>query len=294
MEAFPAYFPLSGRTVVIAGEGPGAEAKARLFVGAPARVVRLVGEAACEPGAYEGAVLAFVASEDEAFRTRASAAARAAGVLVNVADQPAMSDFYTPSVIDRGQVVAAIGTDGASPMLASMLRGDIEARVPAGAGKAAALFKRHQEAVRAAFSEQHERRAFLRAAMEGDAVSAAMSGDAVRADALFLQALAKGLAALGAVRVIDGRGPAEDLTLKAARVLSSADILVVDPACDPKVVELARRDAERIEAGSERWADLAAKGLSVVVLAAGDGSSQVEAARSAGAVAELIFSGRGA
>lgn len=109
MEAFPAYFPLSGRTVVIAGEGPGAEAKARLFVGAPARIVRLTGEAACEPGAYEGVVLAFVASEDEAFRIRASAAARAAGVLVNVADQPAMSDFYTPSVIDRGQVVAAIG-----------------------------------------------------------------------------------------------------------------------------------------------------------------------------------------
>ena len=73
MVAFPAYFPLKGRRVVIAGEGPGADAKARLFEGAPAQVVRASGPPALEPSLYEGAVLAFVASDDADFRARAAA-----------------------------------------------------------------------------------------------------------------------------------------------------------------------------------------------------------------------------
>ncbi|HEX7759463.1 MAG TPA: siroheme synthase, partial [Caulobacteraceae bacterium] len=66
MDAFPAFFPLTGKRVVIAGEGEGADAKARLFEGSPAEVVRLTGEAAADPARYDGAALAFVAIADEA------------------------------------------------------------------------------------------------------------------------------------------------------------------------------------------------------------------------------------
>jgi precorrin-2 dehydrogenase/sirohydrochlorin ferrochelatase len=73
MDAFPAFFPLAGRTVVIAGAGEAAEAKARLFDGSPARIVRLEGATALDPEAYAGAALAFVASPDDAFAQGAAA-----------------------------------------------------------------------------------------------------------------------------------------------------------------------------------------------------------------------------
>ena len=119
MDAFPAFFPLSGRKVVIAGSGEPAEAKLRLLEGSPARIVHLRGDEAADPAAYAGAALAFVASTDDDFAQAAAAAARAAHVPVNVVDRPQLCDFTTPAVIDRGEVVAAIGTGGASPMLAT-------------------------------------------------------------------------------------------------------------------------------------------------------------------------------
>jgi precorrin-2 dehydrogenase / sirohydrochlorin ferrochelatase len=168
MDVFPAYFPLKGRRVVIAGEGEGAEAKARLFADAPAEIVRLNGEAALKAASYKGATLAFIAHADPAFLAQAAAAARKACVPVNVVDRPGLCDFNTPAVIDRGEVVAAVGTGGSAPLLASLLRADIEARVPEGAGWVAALLRKMQIEVRAAFPDLPARRAFLRRVIDGD------------------------------------------------------------------------------------------------------------------------------
>src|SRR5450432_3766099 len=110
METFPAYYPLKGKRVVIAGDGEPAEAKARLFEGSPAQVLRLTGAAALDPDSYIGASLIFVASFDTGFRAAAARAARTARAPLNVVDDPNLSDFHTPAIIDRGQVVAAIGT----------------------------------------------------------------------------------------------------------------------------------------------------------------------------------------
>ncbi|MDB5465787.1 MAG: ysG [Phenylobacterium sp.] len=272
MDAFPAFFPLAGRTVVIAGAGEAAEAKARLFDGSPARIVRLEGDAALDPKAYAGAALAFVASPDDAFAQGAAAAARAAHVPVNVVDRPALCDFTTPAVIDRGEVVAAIGTGGASPMLATLLRHDIEARVPQGAGRVAALFRSLQDEVRQALPEPHRRRAFLREALTGRAAEAAMAGDMERAEALLRAALAADAPVAGVVQFIDARGPADLLTLRAARALAAADVLVCDPDADEEVLGLARRDAERLTPqSSERLAELAAQGRRVARLIVGTG-----------------------
>ncbi|RAK59776.1 siroheme synthase [Phenylobacterium hankyongense] len=270
MDAFPAFFPLAGRTVVIAGAGEAAAVKARLFEGSPARIVRLEGDAALDASAYAGAALAFVASADDVFAEGAAAAARAAHVPVNVVDRPALCDFTTPAVIDRGEVVAAIGTGGASPMLATLLRHDIEARVPQGAGRVAALFRSLQDEVRQALPEPHRRRAFLRAALTGRAAEAAMAGDMERAESLLRAALASDAPAPGLVQFIDARGPADLLTLRAARALAAADVLVCDPDADEEVLGLARRDAERLAPqSSERLADLAAQGRRVARLIVG-------------------------
>lgn len=246
MDTFPAFYPLAGATVAIAGSGEAAEAKLRLFASSPAAIRRLEGAAAFRPEAYAGASLAFIASADDAFAETAAAAARAAHVPVNVTDRPALCDFTTPAVIDRGEVVAAIGTGGASPMLATLLRHDIEARVPEGAGRVAALFGAMQDEVRAALPEVHRRRAFLRAALSGPAARAAQSGDMAGATALLRKALADDAPAAGQVQYIDARGPADLLTLKAARALAAADVLVCDPGAHEEVLGLARRDAERL------------------------------------------------
>ena len=118
--------------------------------GSPARVVRIDGAAALDATSYAGAALAFVASQDSAFLQGAATAAKAAGVPVNVVDHLELCDFTTPALIDRGEVVAAVGTAGAAPMLAALLRNDIEARVPPGAGRVAALLGGLQAEIRAA------------------------------------------------------------------------------------------------------------------------------------------------
>ncbi|MDB5462335.1 MAG: ysG, partial [Phenylobacterium sp.] len=279
MDAFPAFFPLSGRTVAIAGSGEAAEAKLRLFEGSPATLRRLEGDAALKPKSYAGAALAFVASADDAFAEAAAGAARAAHVPVNVVDRPALCDFTTPAVIDRGEVVAAIGTGGASPMLATLLRHDIEARVPEGAGRVAALFAGLQAEIRQALPEPHRRRAFLRAALTGPAAEAAMRGERDAAVRLLRAALTRDQPGAGMVQFIDARGPADLLTLRAARALSAADILVCDTGAHAEVLALARRDAERAgPQAPERLAELAGQGLRVARLIVGAGWRTEQAA----------------
>lgn len=272
MDAFPAFFPLAGARVVIAGAGEAAEAKARLFEGSPAQVVRVEGAEALLAETYAGATLAFVASDDEAFAQAAALAARSAHVPLNVVDRLHLCDFTTPSVIDRGEVVAAIGTGGASPMLATMLRNDIEQRVPAGAGRVAALFRLFQDEVRQALPELHLRRAFLREALNGPVAEAAMAGDMDRAGDLLRQALAGGQASAGRVQFLPGDGPADLLTLRASRALAAADVLVLETGTRPEILSMARRDAERLspnEATTERLTALAQDGRRVVRVTAG-------------------------
>lgn len=292
MDAFPAFFPLSGRSVVIAGSGEPADAKLRLLAGSPARIVHLQGDAAADPAAYAGAALAFVASADEAFVLAAVAAARAAHVPVNVVDRPQLCDFTTPAVIDRGEVVAAIGTGGASPMLATMLRADIEQRVPEGAGRVAALFRQMQDEVRAALPQLHERRAFLREALVGPAAEAAMAGDMEGATRLLREALAGGLAAQGRVRVVVGGGPVDLLTLRAVRALAAADVLAAEADADPAILSLARRDAERLspaQASPEHLAALTAAGQVVAwVTAAAPDAGRLKALEQAGVAVEIL------
>ena len=275
MNSFPAYFPLSGKRVVIVGEGEGAEAKARLFAGSPAVVERLSSAAGADARAYVGAVLAFVATADDLAAEAAARAARAAGVPVNVVDRPQLCDFVTPAVIDRGEVVAAVGTGGTAPILASLLRGDIEARVPEGAGRVAALLGRMQAEVRAAFPDLAQRRAFLRSVLDGPAAVAALAGENDRAEALLRESIVGGMTRAGSVRLIDGAGPADLLTLRDARALSEADLLVIDAAADPGIVTLARRDARRMAAqdmDEADWAAARSEGLQIVWITAPGGA----------------------
>ena len=279
MDIFPAFHPLVGRRVVIAGDGEPAESKARLFAGSAAEVVRLEGAAALEPAAYAGAVLIFIASWDEAFAVAATAAARAAGAPVNVVDRPAMSDFHTPAIIDRGAVVAAIGTGGGAPVLASLLRAEIEARIPAGAGEIAALLGDRRAALRAAFPDLTDRRSFFRAILAGEVARAAGDGDIARAGRLLDEAIANGWKAVGGVSFIDLPAAADLISLRAVRVLNIADVVVGSPGASAILGSHARRDAEHLQPASvtaAKLAELAGAGRRVALVGAEDAGLQGE------------------
>jgi precorrin-2 dehydrogenase / sirohydrochlorin ferrochelatase len=276
MDAFPAFFPLAGRTVAIVGDGEPAEAKARLFDGSPARLLRIEADRALDATSYEDASLVFIAAGDASFRETAARIARQVGAVVNVVDHPALSDFHTPALVDRGAVVAAVGTTGASPMLAALLRSDIEARVPPGAGRVAALFGTMRDQLRETLPDLDDRRAFLREALTGPAAEAAMAGDMASARRLLGEALdgwAERAPTKGRLRIIE-TGAAPDLvSLRAVRALSQADVLIAGLGADAATLALARREARRVPvegADLETLAGFAAQGLQIVWIGALD------------------------
>jgi precorrin-2 dehydrogenase/sirohydrochlorin ferrochelatase len=249
MDAFPAFFPLAGRTVAIVGAGEPAQAKARLFEGSPARLLRITEGQALDPAAYEDASIVFVAAGDTAFRKAAAEAARRAGAVVNVVDHPELCDFHTPALVDRGSVVAAVGTTGSSPLLAALLRNDIEARIPAGAGRVAALFGAMRERLRERLPDLDARRAFLREALTGPAAEAAMADDMAGARRLLeaaLEAWDAGATREGRLWIVDAAADDDLLSLRAARALAQADVLIADDEAAPATLALARREARRL------------------------------------------------
>jgi siroheme synthase-like protein len=288
MDAFPAYFSLLGKTVAIAGTGDLAEAKMRLFEASPAAVRRLLGPDALSRTAYDGCVLAFVADPDEIFCTAAARAARDAGVPVNVTDRPALSDFSTPALIDRGSVVAAVGTGGASPMLAASLRGDIEDRLPEGVGRLAALLHRLRDEVRDKKPDLAERRDFLRQALDGPAAQAAMAGRVEDAERLLRQALSEPTAArLGWIKILDGRGPVDLLSLRALRALGEADVIAAGADVDPQILMRARRDAPRVKPDPQTLLAQAKTGVRTVCVVT-DGPALAAALAAEGHTAQTL------
>jgi precorrin-2 dehydrogenase/sirohydrochlorin ferrochelatase len=231
----------------------------RLFASSPAQVRRLEGERALDAAAYTGAILVFVADPDPDFCAAAAVAARQAGAVVNVLDRPRLSDFHTPAIVDRGAVVAAVGTTGAAPVLAQLLRVELEARIPPATGDIAHLLGERRGALKAAFPDLAARRAFVRAALERREAR----------DAAWLDgAIAGGWRALGKVSLL-AVPEAEDLiSLRAARALNIADVICRAEAAPALVARHARRDVERLNGvDAAALATLARQGRLVVVLA---------------------------
>ena len=181
MRQFPAFFNLTGQRVVVVGSGEEAVRKVRLLVTAGALPVILVRSTVileraevtgCDlqpiyrlPEALKGARLAIVAEDNP----EAIATIRAAGVPLNVVDRPELCDFTVPSIIDRGDVVAAIGTNGTSPVLAKAVREKLEALLPARIGDLAALAGRMRDKVKAALPDLGARRRFWERTLTGRA-----------------------------------------------------------------------------------------------------------------------------
>lgn len=309
MRHLPLFFDLAGRKVVVVGDGTAADRRADLARSAGAEVARIAADTTVAD--FGGAAAAFIATDSLESDTAAQRIAKAAGVPVNVADRPALCDFILPAIIDRDGVVVAISTGGASPTLASLLRGRIEAALPERIGALAKLARTFRAQANALIPDPARRRGFWRRLVEGPAARLVLAGDEAGARRVALgelDAVRRRMSPLGIAHIV-GAGPGDPdlLTLRAAQLLQEADAILHDELVPAAILGRARRDAELVPVGKRKgvpgWAqaDIEAElvrrvraGQTVVRLKAGDpfifgrGGEELEAMRAAGLPVSVV------
>lgn len=239
MRSLPLFHRLAGQPVIVLGEGSMAEPKRRLVERAGGEVI-----ADLQDGIDRGARLAFIAHDDAAMCESDAIRARTAGLLVNVVDRPELCDFTTPSILERDPVIVAIGTAGASAGLAKQLRLRMEALLPADLGELAQRLNTMRDAIKGKFPIMAERRRALDQALgAGGVLDPFQQGAAGRITQWLADDGANGTS--GAVTIELASDDPEDLTLRAARLLGSADAVLHDPAVPVAVLNRARADALR-------------------------------------------------
>lgn len=326
MKNFPMFLRMDGRRVVICGSGEEAARKARLVLKTEA-AIRILGtdldpelaglvasgradhHPTLTPATFDNAALTFIATGCPALDAALADHARRHGAVVNVVDRPDMCDAVTPSIVDRDPVVIAIGTEGAAPVLGRSIKTEIETMLSPRLGSFVALAGRLRDAV-AQNIPHRQRRGFWEWAFNGEAFRAHLAGRERAAAEILKDAIAAGQAPAekGHIALVGaGPGARDLLTLRAVQRLQQADVIFYDRLVDPEVLELARRDADRIYVGKDVGAHAipqatidrmivneALKGRRIVRLKSGDPSvfgratEELEAAKAAGIETEIV------
>lgn len=232
IQSLPLFHRIAGQPVIVLGEGDAAEARRRLVTRAGGICV---GED--EPLAR----LAFVALDDP--RTVVERL-RARGVLVNAADRPDLCDFTVPSILDRTPVLLAIGTGGASAGLAKALRLRLEVLLPRSIGQLAAAIHGARDRLRARWPDAGSRRRALDDALGNGGMLDPLRENSADNLAAWLESEGTGQAS-GPVEIALRSEDPEDLTLREARWLGSADVIAHEASVPDAILERARADAAR-------------------------------------------------
>ena len=236
INSLPLFHRITGQPVIVLGSGEAALAKRRLVERAGGICV----------GEEVEARLAFVAPDPDEFSPEDTVAQlRARGILVNCVDRPDLCDFTTPAILDRSPVLIAIGTGGASAGLAKALRLRLEQWLPQRLGALAEALTDARTAMRQRWPDAGDRRHALDLALAaGGALDPLDEGADSRVD----EWLAGGESTPDNCIEIQLTSPdPEDLTLRQARLLGSADVLAYEPGVPPEVLDRARADAMRVE-----------------------------------------------
>lgn len=271
MRFLPLFFDLTTGPVILAGEGREALAKLRILKSANAQIFWYVlsgdGLDARDADGVElriglpadedliGAIL-LVGSAGKQTNEQLAAQARAMNVPVNVVDRPDLSTFIFPSIVDRGDVVVAIGTGGRSPVLARRLREKIEQLLPERIGEFAGLMGRYRERLNALRHRGFSTRQFWERVIDGPVGALFLAGRSAKAEAaLIIEIERAGLKSTpqGHVQIV-GAGPGDPdlLTLKAFHALQSADIVLADDLVSSEIFSRIRRDAEIVHVGKRK------------------------------------------
>jgi len=272
MDFLPLFHNLQDCRVLVVGGGEIALRKSRLLreAGAVLRVVapeieaelaQMVsasgGELHARPyvvSDLDGCVLVIAATDDQPLNAQVSADAKARYLPVNVVDSPALCSVIFPAIVDRSPLLIAVSSGGDAPVLARLMRAKLETWIPSTYGQLAGLAKRFRSQVKARFANVQQRRVFWEEVFQGPISERVLAGQAVQAEEL-MQAKLQGAApkALGEVYLV-GAGPGDPdlLTFRALRLMQQADVVLYDRLVAPAIIDLCRRDAERIYVGKQR------------------------------------------
>ena len=272
MDYLPIFFDIREKPCLVVGGGEVAARKCALLLRAGARVtvvaptlgpsldaqraalaiVHRAGRFA--PHDADGFALVIAATDDDAVNREVAAAAHSAHIPVNVVDQPALCSFIMPAIVERSPLVVAVSSGGAAPVLARLLRARLESLIPAGYGRLASLAATFRDEVKTRFAAA-ERRRFWERALQGPIAELVYSGREDEARRALEQAIADPrLAFSGGEVALVGAGPGDPdlLTFRALRLMQQADVVVYDRLVSMPILDMVRRDAERIYAGKER------------------------------------------
>ncbi len=202
-----------------------------------------------------GATLAIAATDDPGVNAAVSRAAKTRDLPVNVVDAPELCSFIFPSIVDRSPMIVAVSTGGASPVLSRLMRAKLETLIPAAYGRLAQLAHDLRERVKQHFANPAQRRIFWEKMLGGAFADLVLAGKAEEAEKHFEQQLAaaRDEPPRGEVYLV-GAGPGNPdlLTFRALKLMQQADVVVHDNLVSPAIVELCRRDAQRIYVGKQR------------------------------------------
>ena len=321
----PVFFALENKRVVVAGGSPAAAWKAELLSAAGAHVQVLAARPSDEMltlaeapprGAVivhrrdwtsddlRGAVIAVADCDNDAAAVRFAAAARAAGVPVNVIDRPDFCDFSFGAIVNRSPLVIGISTEGAAPVFGQAIRAKIEALIPRGFARWAAAARSWRPRIRARALSFRGRRTFW----EEFTARAIAAPDRAPNEADLDALLAPKKREAGSVTLVGaGPGDPELLTLRALRALQSADVILFDDLVSADILDFARREAKKMLVGKTGHApscrqndindlmiSLAKAGRCVVRLKGGDpmvfgrADEEIVACRAAGIAVEVV------
>jgi len=276
MHSLPIFIKLAGKQVAVVGGGTAAARKCDSALRAGAQVTayaeKLGGDfhevlrnprfrhVARKPEAkdLEDAAIVFCATGAEAEDIAAHRLAKESGTLVNVADRPELCDFTMPSILDRDPLVVAIGTEGTSPILGRMLKARLETEIPSAYGRLAEFAGRQRDALAEILPSGIERRRFWERILEGPIAELVLAGQEKRAEKKFAAVLSEvrkgGEPGAGGEVYLVGAGPGDPdlVTFRAYRLMQRADVVLYDRLVSDEIVNLVRRDAERIYVGKQR------------------------------------------
>lgn len=274
MDFLPIFFDIKDKPCTVIGGGDVAARKVAMLLNSGG-VVTVVAPELCatlrkdadkgvithikahfSPEHLNEAILAIAATDDRAVNHHVSEIAKAHKIPVNVVDDPEFCSFIMPSVIDRSPVIVAVSTGGASPVLARLLRARLETLIPGSYGRLAALAERFRGKVKQHFTEPGQRRIFWEKTFQGPIAEMVFSGREEQAISALGQAIENETAnskPQGEVYLVGG-GPGNPdlLTFRALRLMQQADVVVYDNLVTPQVLEMTRRDADRIFVGKQR------------------------------------------
>jgi uroporphyrin-III C-methyltransferase / precorrin-2 dehydrogenase / sirohydrochlorin ferrochelatase len=248
MRHLPVFMDVRDRRAVVLGSGAMARRKAALLRSAGAEVLVT---SRYSDGMLDGCAVAIGVGAADAELVALSAAAKTRGVPVNVVDRPDLCSFIMPAIVDRDPVTIAVSSGGVAPVLARLLRQQIERVVPPAIGRLAALVGEFTADIRRKLPDLPRRRRILERLFTGRVAELVLAGDADAARRRIVEEVEGDPGAgIGTVYLVGaGPGAADLLTLRAHRLLGEADVIVHDRLIGPEVLAMVRRDAELIDVG---------------------------------------------